>query len=293
MPIVNNTIIGLSDFHYALLTADPDGGNPTWGTVYSVPDILQKASWNPGSNSATLFADDKVQNLSESLGDMKLSFGFADMPPDHLARILGHTYANGIITEKTTDTSPYLALGFKAKRSDGSYSYYWYYKGKFTKPSVDHATKEASTKYQGMTLECSLSCLFANDMYKINARSDDTNFVGSATWWSAVVLPTSDLTALSVVASKSTLNAKWTFSKVSALTPFDLDPLFINDKYFICIKEADGTIYPGALTAVSQVVTFVPTTPFGTGKFSFVASGAIQDIFGIALGTSYALELSY
>lgn len=293
-PIVNNTIVGLSDFHYALLTSDPAGGTPTYGTVYSVPDVLQKASWNPGASSAYLFADDAVQNLAETIGEMKLSFGFADLPPDHMARILGHTYSSGMVTEKTSDESPYLAVGFKARRSDGNYSYYWFYKGKFTKPSLDHSTKETSIKYQGLTLDCSLSALFANDMYKLQARSDDTLFTGSSTWWSSVVLPASDLTALSVLAAKSGANATFTFSKASALVSFDIDALYVNDDYFQCIKMADGTIYPGALTAVGKVITFTPTVAFpGGGKFSFFASGAIKDEFGIALGTPYCLELTY
>lgn len=293
MAIVNNSIIGLSDFHYALLTADPAGGTPTWGTIYSVPNVLRKASWNPNTSSAYLFADDEVQNVAETIGEMKLSINFADLPPEHQARMLGHSYASGQIVEKAGDTSPYLAVGFKALRSDGSYSYFWYYKGKFTKPALDHTTKEQSIKYQEMTLELAITTLFADKSYRIHARSDDTNFTGSATWWNAVVRSTSDLTALSVVIAKSGLNTTFTFAKVSGLSSFNMDSLFINNKYLVVIADADQSLVAGVYTAVGKVVTFVPTTPFGTGKFRFIASGAVRDEFGIELATSVCTDLTY
>jgi len=44
--------------------------------------------------------------------------------------LLGHSVTGGVLIKKSTDTAPYVALGFKSKKSNGSYRYVWLYKGK-------------------------------------------------------------------------------------------------------------------------------------------------------------------
>lgn len=214
--------IGLSNVVYAVLTESTDvaSGTPTYGTVKALANALE-LSFDPAGNSATLFADDGAAFIADNVGEMKISFGVADIDPAAYAEILGHTYANGIMTQNSTDQSPYIAIGAKRLRAgkDGSsavYDYFWLPKVKLTKPKEDAKTKGASIEFQTPMLEGSVVKLVANGNYRSMARSDDANVSATTitNWFNAPVLSSSvDLGALNVAVAKNTTKARFTFTK--------------------------------------------------------------------------------
>lgn len=206
MALAQRPRIGLKDVVYAVLDESSDvvGGTPTYGTVYPLANSLD-LSFDPGSSSASLFADDGLAFSAETVGEMKISLGSADILPEDMARILGHTYANGQIVDNSLDQSPYIALGAKMLRSGKDstnlvFDYVWMYKCKLQKPKFDAKTKGASIEYQTPMLEGLVSQLTSSGNYRMRMRTDDPN-ASSATltgFFTTVVLPSASLTAVTV-----------------------------------------------------------------------------------------------
>jgi len=206
MALAQRPRIGLKDVVYAVLDESSDivGGTPTYGTVYPLANSLD-LSFDPGSSSASLFADDGLAFSAETVGEMKVSLGNADILPEDMARILGHTYANGQIVDNALDQSPYIALGAKILRSGKDstslvYDYFWLYKCKLQKPKFDAKTKGSSIEFQTAMLEGLVSKLTSSSNYRMRMRTDDSNAVAATLtgFFSTVTLPAASLTAVTV-----------------------------------------------------------------------------------------------
>lgn len=206
MALAQRPRIGLKDVVYAVLDESSDivGGTPTYGTVYPLANSLD-LSFDPGSSAASLFADDGLAFAAETVGEMKISLGNADVLPEDMARILGHTYANGQIVDNALDQSPYIALGAKMLRSGKDstslvYDYVWMYKCKLQKPKFDAKTKGASIEYQTPMLEGLVAKLTSTNDYRMRMRTDDPNAVSATLtgFFTTVTLPSASLTAVTV-----------------------------------------------------------------------------------------------
>lgn len=206
MALAQRPRIGLKDVVYAVLDESTDvvGGTPIYGTVYPLANTLD-LSFDPGSSSASLFADDGLAFSAETVGEMKITLGNADILPEDMARILGHTYANGQVVDNTLDQSPYIALGAKMLRSGKDstnlvYDYVWMYKCKLSKPKFDAKTKGASIEYQTPMLEGLVAKLTSSGNYRMRMRTDDPNAVAATLsgFFTTVTLPSASLTAVTV-----------------------------------------------------------------------------------------------
>jgi len=206
MALAQRPRIGLKDIVYAVLDESTDvaGGTPSYGTVYPLANSIEM-SFDPGSSSASLFADDGLAFSAETTGEMKVTFGNADILPADMARILGHTYANGQVVFNTSDQSPYIAIGAKMLRagkngSDLVYDYVWLYKCKLQKPKFDGRTKGSNIEYQTPMLEGLVAKLTSSGDYQMRMRTDDTDAVAATLsgFFTTVVLPAASLTAVTV-----------------------------------------------------------------------------------------------
>jgi phi13 family phage major tail protein len=222
-----------------------------------------------------LFADDGPAFLADNLGEMKISFGVADIAPANLATILGHSYANGIVTESPTDQSPYIAIGARRLRAgkDGTslvYDYFWLAKVKLMKPKEDAKTKGASITFQTPMLEGMVVQLAANGNYRNMLRTDDANATATSVtnWFNQVVISNSvDLGALNVVVAKSTTKATFTFTKVGGgiitLTQADLITATLPTyKGTNAVPVAGAYVITNNGTA-TVTVTFTPGVAYG------------------------------
>lgn len=305
--------IGLSNVVYAVLTesSDVSGGTPTYGTIKPLANALE-LSFDPAGNSATLFADDGAAFVADNVGEMKISFGVADIDPASLAEILGQTYANGIITQNSTDQSPYIAIGAKRLRAgkDGAnavYDYFWLPKVKLTKPKEDAKTKGASIEFQTPMLEGSVVKLVANGNYRAMARSDDANLAtGTISGWfnSVVTSSSADLTALTVVAAAgagASGTFLLTFSKASnsGSIPFSITDAAIAQfaSAFRVAKVSDGSKVTTTYARLSAGTGFSNSTVTVTGStglsntavFIGVPGGSVAvDASGVAVSEYYS-----
>ena len=206
MAIAQRPRIGLRDVVYAVLDESTDvvGGTPSYGTIYPLANSIE-LSFDPASSSTSLFADDGLAFAAETTGEMKISFGNADILPEDMARILGHEYSAGQMVYNTLDQSPYIAIGAKMLRSGKDstnlvYDYVWFYKCKLQKPKFDSKTKGASIEYQTPMLEGLVTKLTATGDYQMRMRTDDANAAAAtlAGFFTSVTLPGASLTAVTV-----------------------------------------------------------------------------------------------
>ena len=120
--------IGLDKLFYAEITEDSDGSE-----TYGVPASL------------------------ESVKEFKsgtLSLGVDDIGNDAASVLTGATIdSNNVVISTSEDGGKPVAIGFRAKKSNGKYRYFWLYRVKFGIPSTSLATKGDSITFSTPTIE--------------------------------------------------------------------------------------------------------------------------------------------
>jgi phi13 family phage major tail protein len=144
--------IGLDKLYYAKITED-DSGNETYGT----PDVLAKAmtaDLTVELNEATLYADDGAAEVVKEFKSGTLSLGIDEIGSSVASDLTGATIdKNGVIISTGEDGGDPVAVGFRAKKSNGKYKYYWLYRVKFGIPATNLTTKGDSITFSTPTIE--------------------------------------------------------------------------------------------------------------------------------------------
>lgn len=284
--MARKALIGLSDFHYALLTSGTDtlAVAPQYETPVKISGAI-RASYNPNGSISTLFSDDGPSIAADTIGEVELSLDIEDLSQEDEAAIFGHTISNGILIKKPTDTSPELAFGFKAKMSNGQYKFLWFLKGKFSKPSMDHETKGAQINYQTPKFVAKFVQREYDGNYLFQTRQDAVGYTSDigSNWFTNVATATPDTTAPTVSVSPAdgatsvavTANVVWTFSKAIRSADVNSGNFFVN--------KADGTAVSGTLSigTSNTVVTFDPASNLSaTSDYIAIATSNVRDIAG-------------
>jgi len=182
MGTFNGARVGLESLYYALLTTDASGG-----TVYETPVAVTgaiEANIVPGSSLETLFADNGPLAVASSLGAIELTLGVADIPLYIQGIILGHSaVADGILWRKSSATPPWLAIGFKALKSTGTYRYVWLLKGKFREPDLNHATKADTVAFQTASIIGNFVAIDYDKSWIKQADEDEDTYVDVGDTW--------------------------------------------------------------------------------------------------------------
>ena len=149
--------IGLKNIYYAILTADTasnsgDGGGGSSGsTTYDTPKKIGNAvsvDINPTTNTANLYGDDMAVATDISLNEISLTIETTDIPLEDQAALLGHTYSDGQLIAKGSDTAPNVALLFESEKHDGGIRCVKLLKGKFAPSQETINTKGENLEYQ-------------------------------------------------------------------------------------------------------------------------------------------------
>lgn len=144
--------IGLDKLFYSKITED-DNGNETYGT----PQVLAKAMTADLSvelNEAVLYADDGAAEVVKEFKSGTLSLGVDDIGAAVAGDLTGSTIdQNGVVISASEDGGDPVAVGFRAKKSNGKYRYYWLYRVKFGIPATNLATKGDSITFSTPTIE--------------------------------------------------------------------------------------------------------------------------------------------
>lgn len=144
--------IGLDKLYYAKITED-ENGNETYATPVQLAKAMN-ADLSVELAEATLYADDGAAEIVKEFKNGTLSLGVDDVGASVASDLTGATIdANGVVVSTSEDGGDPVAVGFRAKKSNGNYKYYWLYRVKFGIPATNLATKGDSITFSTPTIE--------------------------------------------------------------------------------------------------------------------------------------------
>ena len=184
--------IGLDSLYYAKITEDTNGDE-----TYSSPIKLTKAMTAELSvelAEATLFADDGASEIVKEFKSGTISLGIDDIGVTAAQDLTGAKIDNNHVVVSTSDDScEPVAIGFRAKKSNGKYRYYWLYRVKFGIPGASLQTKGDSITFSTPTIEGTVMRRnkvdgLNNHPWKSEVNEDDSSVSNStiSSWFSEV-----------------------------------------------------------------------------------------------------------
>ncbi|MDD3250926.1 MAG: phage tail protein [Lachnospiraceae bacterium] len=144
--------IGLDRLYYSKITEDTNGNE-----TYAVPVMLakaMKADLSVELAEATLYADDGPSEVVKEFKSGTLSLGVDDIGKTVAEDLTGAKIDdNGVVIAGSEDGGDPVAVGFRAKKSNGKYRYFWLYRVKFGVSATNLATKGDSITFSTPTIE--------------------------------------------------------------------------------------------------------------------------------------------
>lgn len=186
--------IGLDKLHLAEITEDEQGNE-----TYATPTVFAKAISADLSielNEATLYADDGQSEVVKEFKGGTISLGVDDIGHEIAAKLIGATLdKNGVLVSGSEDKAKPVAIGFRAKKSNGKYKYYWLYRVLFGVPATNLATKGDSISFSTPTIEGTIMRRNKVDSkgihpWKAEVTETDTNKSVVDDWYNSVYEPT-------------------------------------------------------------------------------------------------------
>ena len=144
--------IGLDKLFYAKIT-EADNGEENYGKPTQLAKAMT-ADLSVELAEATLYADDGAAEIVKEFKSGKLTLGIDDIGATVASDLSGATIdANGVVVSTSEDGGTPVAVGFRAKKSNGKYRYFWLYRVKFGIPAANLATKGDSITFSTPTIE--------------------------------------------------------------------------------------------------------------------------------------------
>ena len=144
--------IGLDKLYYAKIT-EAENGEETYGKPSQLAKAMS-ADLSVELAEATLYADDGAAEIVKEFKSGKLTLGIDDIGATVASDLSGATIdANGVVVSTSEDGGTPVAVGFRAKKSNGKYRYFWLYRVKFGIPTANMATKGDNITFSTPTIE--------------------------------------------------------------------------------------------------------------------------------------------
>jgi len=185
--------IGLDKLYYAPITEDQNG-HETYGTPVQLAKAIS-ADLSIELNEATLYADDGQAESVKEFKSGTLSLGIDDIGTEAAVALIGARLdQNGALVSSGEDVSRYVAVGFRARKANGKYKYYWLYRVLFGVPATNLATKGDSISFATPTIEGTILTRNKPDkankhLWKVELTENDTNSGIVAVWYDSVYEP--------------------------------------------------------------------------------------------------------
>jgi phi13 family phage major tail protein len=294
MPVDNEykPAVGLRDIYYALVSQDDASAYAAGTPAYLAPAMTAKIE--PAVNTETLYADDGPYENMVAEGETVIDMEVTEIPLAVLATITGSVY--DAVTGSFMDnggTPPYIALGFRAKKSNGGYKYYWYYKGRFTKPSEEKQSDSDTPNPKPAKLKfTALKTIYKWTMGAVvdgvKRRVVDSDVPGTtvvANWFANVQTPTNGTPSALTMTPVPADNA------VSVVVSSNLTLTFNNAMNgnvlsgIALIKGSDDSPVAASITinAARTVVTIDPTSSLTSATEYYISVVNATDIYGQVL----------
>ena len=187
--------IGLDKLFYSKITEDEDGNE-----TYAVPVSLAKAMTAELSvelAEATLYADDGAAEIVKEFQSGTLSLGVDDIGAAVAEDLTGAKIDdNKVLISASEDGGAPVAVGFRAKKANGKYRYFWLYRVKFGIPATNLTTKGESIEFsmptiEGTVLRRNKVDSKGNHPWKAEVSEDDTGVAADtiSNWYKEVYEP--------------------------------------------------------------------------------------------------------
>lgn len=149
------TLIGCRDLCFAAITAESSASTTYDTTIHTAPGVIEIALTAQVAEAQLGANDNPYYEIMQALDGFEVNVTQAALGSDLVAFLRGITVdANGAVIESSDDKAPYVAMGFKTRRSDGSDDYIWLYRGRFAPGDQTFKTKEKGTiNWQTPTLK--------------------------------------------------------------------------------------------------------------------------------------------
>lgn len=186
--------IGLDRLYYSKIT-ETDGIE-----TYEAPKQLAKAikaDLSVELAEAVLYADDGAAEVVKEFKSGKLSLGIDDIGATAAEDLTGAKLDdNKVLISSSEDGGSPVAIGFRAKKANGKYRYFWLYRVKFGIPETNLQTKGDSITFQTPTIEGTVMRRNkldgqGNHPWKSEVSEDDTGVLSSTitSWFTEVYEP--------------------------------------------------------------------------------------------------------
>lgn len=144
--------IGLDSLYYATITEDSDG-NETYGTPQQLAKAIS-AEVSIEVAEAILYADDGPAEVVKEFKSGTLTLGVDDISAEVAAVLVGATLDNNkVLVSTSEDGGAPVAIGFRARKANGKYRYFWLYKVRFAVPTASLTTKGDSIEFSTPEIE--------------------------------------------------------------------------------------------------------------------------------------------
>lgn len=287
---VTSPQIGLKNLVYAIMSSTDDGATvPVYNTPVKIAEAIT-AKISPKMTTDPIWADDAPAELIQVTGQIDVEFAVKDVPLSVQAALLGNTITAGVLIRKTTDIAPYVAIGYKAKKSNGKYRYVWIYKGKFEVPEQNNETLADKAKAINPTLKGTFVKRLYDDAWQKIADEDETGYVSTTgTNWFNYVDNSSDITPPTVSSTTPTNNATSVAVSVAPQITFSEAIYNYGTPNIFLVKSTDGTVVAATNTinALGTIVTVTPTANLTAAtKYYLYITSNIKDLNNNALAAT-------
>jgi len=192
--------IGLDKLYYATIT-ESAAGDETYGTPIPLAKAIS-AELSVELAEATLYADDGAAEVIKEFQSGTLSLGVDDIGAAAAGDLTGATIDdNKVLISASEDGGAPVAVGFRAKKPNGKYRYFWLYRVKFGIPATNLATKGDSITFSTPTIEGTVMRRNKLDgqgkhPWKAEVNDGDTGVLSSTItgWFTEVYEPTFTVT---------------------------------------------------------------------------------------------------
>lgn len=147
------TPIGLDNLVFATITEDAAGIETYAAASISLAKSIS-AKLSIETNETVQYADDGIDFDIKEFKNGKLTLKVNDIGASVASKLTGATVdKNGVLVSASEDSAPAVAVGFRAKKSNGKYRYFWLYRVVFSVPDTELNTKEDKISPAAPTIE--------------------------------------------------------------------------------------------------------------------------------------------
>ena len=179
--------IGLRDIYYSKITRNQQTNKWTYATPVRMAKAIS-AELSINYATAALYADDALDDEAKEFSSGEIKLNINDLSPQVQTDLFGQTLGeDGISYANTADAAPYVAVGFRARKTGGKYRYIWLYRVNFAPPADAFQTKGDGIEYKTPEITGTITAR-EDGNWKADYVGAETEDIAKA-WFTAVKEP--------------------------------------------------------------------------------------------------------